>query len=55
MDHKVVFKHKKLIKGAKKADADFVKFQNWSANKLVTVNAKWLRIKSKIQNLRNRR
>ena len=31
---------KKLIKGAKKADADFVKFQNWSANKLVTVNAK---------------
>ena len=31
---------KKLIKGAKKADADFVKFQNWSANKLVTANAK---------------
>jgi len=31
---------KKLIKGAKKADADFVKFQNWTANRLVTDKAK---------------
>ena len=31
---------KKLIKGAVKADADFVKFQNWTADKLVTNSAK---------------
>ena len=31
---------KKLIKGANIAGADFVKFQNWTANKLVTSNAK---------------
>lgn len=31
---------KKLIKAAKIADADFVKFQNWTADKLVTDKAK---------------